>query len=239
MRNSPNPANIGAFGAGKNLFNISRKGIPGPIGQPMLTKEEGLHRRRSGAILRFGPSLRGSIPTVGAVSMSLGRFVYYSAVVGGWTAFVAWLLAEGLVLHGENSVGFGQNVVSFALVGASLGGGLNLLAGLGNPQWKRQLYRLLAGLICGGIGGIVGSLLGNLFYACSAFRGPSAGRSWAWPSAAPAGIAEKSSEQVPQRRHRRHPGRTARRTSLRPRRPGSGMAARATAFVILGGPIGP
>ena len=52
--------------------------------------------------------------------MSLYRFVYYSAVIGGWAAFIAWLLAETLVLRGENSVGFGQTVVSIALVGAIL-----------------------------------------------------------------------------------------------------------------------
>ncbi len=94
--------------------------------------------------------------------MSLGRFVYYSAVVGGWAAFLAWMLAEGLFLHGQSSVGFAQNVITFALVGAALGGGLNILAGVANPQWKRQLRRLLLGLLWGAAGGIVGSVLGNL-----------------------------------------------------------------------------
>ena len=41
--------------------------------------------------------------------MSLGRFVYYSAVVGGWAAFLAWMLAEALVLHGGSQ--FGMAVV--------------------------------------------------------------------------------------------------------------------------------
>ena len=167
--------------------------------------------------------------------MSLYRFVYYSAVIGGWAAFVAWLLAETLVLRGEYSVGFGQNVVSIALVGAILGAGLNLLAGLGNPQWKRQLYRLLAGLICGGIGGIVGSLLGNLFFLI----GLSRAFGWAIMGLAigsAAGIYEKSPSKC---RNGVIGGAIGGLLGgFLFDHTGAGMAARATAFVILGGSIG-
>ncbi len=74
--------------------------------------------------------------------MSLGRFVYYSAVVGGWAAFLAWMLAEGLVLHG------GERVRHAAgdrrrppWSGRPSAAGLNLVSGMTNAQWRRQLAR--------------------------------------------------------------------------------------------------
>jgi hypothetical protein len=96
--------------------------------------------------------------------MSFARLVYYSAVIGGWSAFLAWLLGE-VFLHG----GTGGSYVSLAgvgaLVGAAIGAGLNLVAGSTNLHWKQLLTRLLPGLGAGGIGGVVGILLGDILYA--------------------------------------------------------------------------
>ncbi len=94
--------------------------------------------------------------------MSLIRPVYYSAVVGGWTAFVGWLLAEMLFISGQAVGGFGQAVLVGGVVGAAIGAGLNAVAGMANGQWKQLLIRSLPGLIGGGIGGAFGALVGNV-----------------------------------------------------------------------------
>ena len=106
--------------------------------------------------------------------MSLHRFVYYSAVVGGWAAFLAWLVLERLIEYLET---LGQtageirfwNVVSAtvtaAVVGAAIAAGLNLVAGTSRAQWGRQLRSVLPGLAGGGIGGLVGGLCGGLLHA--------------------------------------------------------------------------
>ena len=170
--------------------------------------------------------------------MSLGRFVYYCAVVGGWMAFLAWMLAEGLFLHGESDVGIAQNFVTFALVGAALGGGLNLVAGLANPQWKRQLHRFLLGL--------------DVRRRRRHCRKP-AGK----PPLQPAGTLAGRGLDGPgpgHRRHRRNRGKSVRKCRngalggtlggllggllFNLLASGSGMAARATAFVVLGVAIG-
>lgn len=94
--------------------------------------------------------------------MSFARIVYYSAVIGGWAAFLGWGLAELLVFSDDG--GTGQVVIITALVGACIGAGLNVVAGLSNPQWKRILLRTLIGLGLGAAGGALGGLLGNLLF---------------------------------------------------------------------------
>jgi hypothetical protein len=88
--------------------------------------------------------------------MSLQRLVFYSAMVGGWAAFLGWLLSEILFLHRAREVGDLALVLTAALVGAAIGGGLNLLAGLPSGRWHRQLLRLVPGLL--------GGYLGNVLY---------------------------------------------------------------------------
>lgn len=101
--------------------------------------------------------------------MSLYRFVYYSAVVGGWAAFLAWMVAQRPVL-GSSWPGIVKTTVVGALVGAAVSAGLNLVSGMTNAQWKRLLKRLPSGLIGGGIGGAIGGLLGELMFAAVEFR---------------------------------------------------------------------
>ena len=50
------------------------------------------------------------------------------------------------------------------MVGAAIGGGLNLVAGMANAQWLQQVKRLAPGLLIGGAGGAIGSLIGNVLY---------------------------------------------------------------------------
>ena len=105
--------------------------------------------------------------------MSLYRFVYYAAVVGGWAALLAWLVAEVLffrqpwlerLLHSAVVAGFVQAVLTGALAGAALGAGLNLVSGMGNAQWQRQLRRTVPGIVVGGIGGAAGALVGQFLF---------------------------------------------------------------------------
>jgi hypothetical protein len=94
--------------------------------------------------------------------MSLWRLVYYSAVIGGWAAFAGWFVAEWLVPNPDD---LRETVTVSALVGAAIGAGLNVVAGMSNAQWKWLLRRSLPGLGLGAVGGGLGGLLGQLMFA--------------------------------------------------------------------------
>jgi hypothetical protein len=96
--------------------------------------------------------------------VSLHRFVYYAAVIGGWAAFLAWMVAEPLFLHRAGLPLAVRIMLTSALVGAGLGMGMILVSGMANAQWQRQLRRAVLGLVIGGIGGALGGLLGQLLY---------------------------------------------------------------------------
>ena len=95
--------------------------------------------------------------------MSFARLVYYSAVIGGWSAFVGWLFGESLFAGGA-----GGTIVAVAgigaLVGAAIGSGLNLVAGSTNLHWKQLLVRLVPGIVVGGVVGALGIVVGNFLY---------------------------------------------------------------------------
>jgi hypothetical protein len=92
--------------------------------------------------------------------MSLKRLVYYGAILGGWSAFFGWLLAECLV-RSKDLVG---DALAAGLVGGAIGAGLNLVAGLANGQWRQLLKRVVPGLLGGGCGGAIGGALGHVAY---------------------------------------------------------------------------
>ena len=93
--------------------------------------------------------------------MSLSRFVYYSAIIGGWAAFAAWAVLEAVLLRGGSEFGAGTVTATGAVVGAAIGAGLNLVSGMANAQWTRQIRRAAVGVIGGGIGGALGGLAGQ------------------------------------------------------------------------------
>jgi hypothetical protein len=93
------------------------------------------------------------------MAMSLGRLIYYSAIIGGWSALVGWLISE-LTLNADG--GHLSVALACALVGAAIGMGLNLLAGMANAQFTQQLKRAVPGLLAGGVGGAVGGLIGDI-----------------------------------------------------------------------------
>lgn len=96
--------------------------------------------------------------------MSLARFAYYSSLVGGWAAFLGWFLSE--ILFHERlrsaSEGIGGAVAIGSIVGATIGIGINLVAGMANAQWKQLALRILPGLVCGGIGGAIAAPIGQV-----------------------------------------------------------------------------
>jgi hypothetical protein len=96
--------------------------------------------------------------------MSLARMAYYCAVIGGWSAFFAWMICEVAFLsRGGSSIW--QVIFAAGIVGGAIGAGLNAVAGMSNGGLFQTVKRLGPGLIGGGIGGAVGGLLGNLLFA--------------------------------------------------------------------------
>ncbi len=187
--------------------------------------------------------------------MSLGRFVYYSAVVGGWAAFLAWMLAEALVLHGGTVFSTPLVMGVAALVGAIIAAGLNLVSGMTNAQWRRQLARVPSGLLGGGIGGAIGGLLGNGATWAGAAIGDLLGNQaigaivsflgqvFGWMLMGLAiglagGIEEKSIRKCCHGAVGGTLGGLVGGVLIQSFAVGAGMAARATAFVILGAAIG-
>lgn len=97
--------------------------------------------------------------------MSLARLVYYSAVLSGWAAFVAWLIAEVLFLHRRGIGVTVEAVLSMGLVGAAIAAALSVASDLGRGPWRCQLRRFVPGLVGGGLGGALGGLLGAAMYS--------------------------------------------------------------------------
>ncbi|MFM9964541.1 MAG: FHA domain-containing protein [Planctomycetaceae bacterium] len=95
--------------------------------------------------------------------MSLPRLVYYSAMIGGWAAFIGWFFSE-MFFQSDSIGGTVQVALVGGLVGAAIGAGLNMVAGMSNGQWKQLLLRIWPGLIGGGLGGLLGGLAGNILF---------------------------------------------------------------------------
>ena len=94
--------------------------------------------------------------------MSLYRFIYRNSVIGGWSAFVGWLISE--ILFQSESGGLLNVATVCAAVGAFLGAGLSFVGGMSNGQWRQQLKRALPGFAIGALGGFLGGFFGDLFY---------------------------------------------------------------------------
>ena len=154
-------------------------------------------------------------------AMSLIRLVYYSAFIAGWAAFLGWVLSEWLFFSGDAEPGAFQVILIAGIIGAAIGLGLNVVAGMANAHWKELLRRALPGLVGGFLGGAVGGTIGNLLYALGLPRAIG----WLIMGlgiGVVEGAYEKSEEQNPQRadrrRNRRALGRDALRSHPKPHR---------------------
>lgn len=74
--------------------------------------------------------------------MSFRRFVFYCAFIGGWAAFAGWLLSEAIFLRRSTDISAITIILTSALVGGSICGGLNLLAGAAHGTLRDNLPRL-------------------------------------------------------------------------------------------------
>ena len=174
--------------------------------------------------------------------MSLNRLIYYSAIIGGWSAFFGWLATEILLNRQGGANGRVGVAMTCALVGGAIGAGLNLVAGMANAQWKQQTMRAVRGLILGGIGGAVGGYLGDVLYSTI---GLPRGFGWMFMGAL-IGIGEGVYDRSPAKLRNGLIGGTIGGLVggflFDPIRnmigASSGMSSRATAFVILGLCIG-
>lgn len=92
--------------------------------------------------------------------MSLGRLAYYSAILAGWGAFLTWALVE-FTVYKQLSDSIGALVLA-TCVGAGIGCGVNVAAGLGRGDAAGLGPRALVGLACGAIGGACGGGVGEL-----------------------------------------------------------------------------
>lgn len=97
--------------------------------------------------------------------MSLWRSVYYCAVIAGWAAFLGWLPAEFLFFRSGTGGGNLAVTVTGAMLGAAVGLGLSLVAGMANAQLRQLVLRGLVGLAGGAMCGAVGATLGNVLFS--------------------------------------------------------------------------
>ncbi len=105
--------------------------------------------------------------------MSFYRYVYWSALAGGWAGFLVWLLLERLIVYlatlgrtsGEMRLWIVFSVTLTAgLLGAALGGALSVVASMSQAGWGRRLRASLPGVLAGGIGGALAGMAGGLLF---------------------------------------------------------------------------
>jgi hypothetical protein len=179
--------------------------------------------------------------------MSLNRFVYYCAVIGGWAAFAAWLLFERTIRHlgslGETEAAIGLwSVITTTVTATGVGGaiacGLGLVSGA-DRGWIGRFQRAVSGLIGGAVGGLIGGLVGAVLHTYAGLP-----RAFGWMIM---GLAIGAAEGIYQNSLRR-----VRNGAIGGglggllggylfdvlARPGAEMASRAFAFVVLGLAIG-
>jgi hypothetical protein len=98
--------------------------------------------------------------------MSLGRLIFYSSVLGGWAALAGWLLSEPVFRQLGGT--FWQDVLQVSLVscivGAAIGVGLSIAAGLANGHWKQLALRARPGFLFGALGGAIGGFVGSMLF---------------------------------------------------------------------------
>jgi len=175
--------------------------------------------------------------------MSFHRFVYLSAVVAGWGALLAWLLAE-ILLRATGAAAGAEALIVGILLGSAIATSLRVVSaiattGLSPGTWPRELRRWGVGTLVGGVGGGLGAGLGQLL-----FVGAGLPRAFGWAVVGLAvGAADGAAERSPRKL----------RNGLfggglggllggwlfdRLAAPGADMGARAVAFVALGVSIG-
>ena len=94
--------------------------------------------------------------------MSFLRLIYWTSLLGGWSAFVAWLVTElvfGRWIDPSRSSDFVAAilvVLMSATVAAAIGGAIGGASAFANPHWLNVVKRVLPGLAGGFVVGAIG-----------------------------------------------------------------------------------
>jgi hypothetical protein len=93
--------------------------------------------------------------------MSFKLFIYYCALCGGWAAFLAWSLVQGLGVRDIDSA-----VLRVLLIGGVLGalvaGAVGMMDALLNAKGSQRNVRTALCAALGGLGGMLGGLIGQV-----------------------------------------------------------------------------
>ena len=98
-------------------------------------------------------------------------------MISAWAAFLGWGVSECarsfLATDSETTsrsvqllLGFLVIAITSGTIGAAIGLGLNVLAGMANGRWRQLARRALPGLWGGCIGGVAGGMVGGTMYFC-------------------------------------------------------------------------
>src|SRR5262245_46924996 len=101
--------------------------------------------------------------------MSFLRLIYWSSLIGGWSAFVGWLVAE-LAFGRRIAEEYRLGILMATLVAVPIGAGISAAAAYGNLHWSALLKRMLLGGVGGLIGGLVGSFIGMFVFDLDLFQ---------------------------------------------------------------------
>lgn len=96
--------------------------------------------------------------------MSFYRLSFYHAMLGGWAAFVGWLVSEALLLRRSDSLETLPVFLTAAFVGAAIGAGIALVTAVANSNFSGVFARFAFCLAGGFVGGAVGGLIGNVLF---------------------------------------------------------------------------
>src|SRR5271163_2548415 len=91
--------------------------------------------------------------------MSLNRLILYSAIIGGLSAFLGWMVAE----PNEVRIEWGLKSAPPAtciLVGAAIGAGLNVVAAMAYGRSNELIKLVVQGVVAGALGGFDGWFIG-------------------------------------------------------------------------------
>lgn len=100
--------------------------------------------------------------------MSFRLFIYYCAVIGGWAAFLGWILGRLLAPHDA----FGRDALRGFSLGLMVALGLGLVDAiwnLGMRQFGRVLVRVVVAMLIGAVGGLLGGMAGHGLYRLAPF----------------------------------------------------------------------
>ena len=99
--------------------------------------------------------------------MSFMRLIYWTSLIGGWSAFVAWLITELIFGRWIDPSASSDRIAAIlvilmtSLIAAAIAGGISLVSTVSSPSWLNIVKRVVPALIGGFVAGFVGAFLGE------------------------------------------------------------------------------